>query len=88
MKNSNSVSNITQREDITKDRLAAAQRLRDWRTSKNYSMADISDIITDRGYHCVNHTYRNWELGSLPPLEVLLILRRLGLDLNWYINGQ
>lgn len=72
--------------DIRKE---AAARLREWRVSrKGWPMLEAANQITDRGFHCSENTYRNWELGSVPPVEVLQILYKLGLDLNWYFAGQ
>lgn len=67
---------------------ACGKRLRKFRMDKGITMGDMSDLITDRGYHVDQHSYRNWERGALPPIRVLIILNTMGLNLNWYITGK
>lgn len=78
--------------NIVSDRVRAKKRsakmLKAFRESLDHTETTMSEAITARGYHVDRNGYHNWERKALPPHEVLLILCKMGLDLNKYIKGE
>lgn len=62
--------------------------LREFRKGIGHTQTSMAEAITARGYHIDRNGYHNWERGYLPKHEALVVLHRMGLDLNAYIKGE
>lgn len=78
-------SNLMQ--DRARARARSGRYLRQWRKGLGHTQTSMAEAITSRGYHVNRDGYHNWERGTLPQHAALVVLQRMGLDLNAYIRG-